>query len=152
MKDKINGKSKRRNKTKKKLIAVILVVFTLLNVCCIGAAAVSADDAREEPLRYSSISSIDCELTFNGVQGIISCNVDCYSNVTRITATLKLYYKSGFTWLEMPVSWTFDVNDDILIINKNFYGASGVQYKIVLNVKAYRGTAYETATASDIKT
>ena len=64
--------------------------------------------------------------------------VEGETDVSRISATATLYYKNASgNWIEIPKNWSYDVRDDILLVDESFTGVSGREYKIVLDATVY---------------
>ena len=75
------------------------------------------------------------------------------SGVNKITATATLYYKnSSGKWIVIPKNWTYSVDADKLIIDEDFTGVSGREYKIELSGTVYKDGDGESISETTTKT
>lgn len=123
----------------KKKIAVILTAALLLTGLNLFVMAKDNGENTITPY-WVNITSVTGRITFNSStnkgNAVIVVNGD--ADVTRITATVTLYYQdSNNKWVEIPTDWEYSVNSDILAINETFAATSGTTYKAVLDADVY---------------
>ena len=129
----------------KKSFAFLLVVVLL--VTCLSVSVGAAD------ARWVNAAAIDDQITFSGTSGEYSAMIEGKSGVTKITAIATLYYKnSAGNWIEMSTDWSYSESSDILVIEEDFTGVSGREYKVVLDIVVYKGTSSESITQTVTKT
>lgn len=129
----------------KKFFALLIVGVLL--VSCLSVSIGAAD------ARWVNTAAVDDQITFSGTSGEYSAMIEGKSGVTKITATATLYYKNfAGNWIEMSTDWSYSENSDILVIEEDFTGVSGREYKVVLDIVVYKGTSGESITQTVTKT
>ena len=113
----------------KKSTSLLLIGCIILSCLCISITA--ADSGNYGLYRWTNVRSIDGKISFNKTNGNYTMTVLGDSGVNKITATATLYYKnSSGKWIVVPKNWTYSVDADKLIIDEDFTGVSGREYKI----------------------
>lgn len=121
----------------KRQITLLLIGCIILSCLCVPISASSTGSC--VLYRWTNITYIDGCVTFVGTSGNYSMIISGASGVSKITATATLYYKNtSGKWIEIPKSWTYSVNDDELIIDEDFTGVSGREYKVELEATVYK--------------
>ncbi|MCI8388372.1 MAG: hypothetical protein HFE63_07925 [Clostridiales bacterium] len=116
----------------KKRILILLMGVMLLTSIVLPISATT------ESLLWDNIQYVTGGIAFEGKNGNYSACITGHSDVDRITATATLYYKNtSGNWIEIPMDWSYDVSDDMLVIDENFTGVSGREYKVELNATVY---------------
>lgn len=134
----------------KRKIAIILlcVVMTL----CMSTA-LCASDGGIELYRWDNVSSMIGTISFDKTSGNYSMAVSGASGVNKITATATLYYKnSSGEWVETSTKWTYSVDSRRLLIDEDFTGVSGREYKVELEATVYKNGYGEEVTHTSTKT
>lgn len=126
----------------KKLFTILIsisIIFCLL-------VSVNADTSNISPL-WDNTHGVSGAIYFSeaaGNTGTYAARIIGYADVTNIYATAILYYKdSNGNWIEKH-PWAGMTNSNALIIDKDFTGESGVEYKVELTGYVYVGTYCET--------
>ena len=120
------------------LLAVVMAVL------CITSVSAAVGDTTIVPL-WTYTNNAICSVVFDGTDGAVEISVEGKSSVTRITATVTLYYKNWLgTWVEDDYCWEYDVSSRRLSTNETFEAKSGREYKAVLNATVYSGLSSET--------
>lgn len=134
----------------KKWITLLLFICLVFTCLCISASAKIIKP--DEPDRWTNIVSVDGTLGFRGNRGTYNMVIEGASGVNRITAVATLYFlNSSGNWGVVPMNWSYDVNDDELIINESFTGVSGRTYKVVLSATVYKNGVGESINRTDLK-
>ena len=135
----------------KKLTSLLLIGCIILSCLCISITA--ADSGNYGLYRWTNVRSLQGSITFNRTSGNYTMSVIGDSGVTKITATATLYYKnSSGKWIVVPKNWTYSVNADKLIIDEDFTGVSGREYKIELSGTVYKDGYGESISETTTKT
>ena len=135
----------------KRKIALILVGIMML-VCSMNAPLYAAS-ADYELYRWENILSVNGLITFDKTAGNYSAIVSGASGVTKITATATLYYKnSSGDWVKTSTKWTHNVDGSRLLIEEDFTGVSGREYKVELEATVYKNGYGEKVTKTSTKT
>lgn len=131
----------------KRIMALAIVVIMAVVMCCSIQAA-------EGALMWENISyCYGGNLDFSGRSGNYYIEIYGQSGVEMITATVTLYFKnSSGVWVEMPMDWSYSVESDELIIDEDFTGVSGRQYKAVLDATVTKDGYDEPLTKTSIVT
>lgn len=137
--------------TKRAMVAIILA-FTLLSMFCfpIGAMASEIEQTTVQP-RWTSISSIDVCIAFDGTDGNVAATAIKQATASSIKGTLVLYKKVGSSWEYMD-EWSGSKSRGTLALSGDFTAVGGVTYKAVFTVTAYTNGVGETETVEYIKT
>lgn len=113
----------------KQILKLILIIAALITILLIPIGA--NDIIENNVLRWTNIISVNGSLSFNGTSGLYKMIIRGQNDVTNITATATLYYKnSSGSWVEIPKDWSYDVDDNRLIISETFTAVSGREYKV----------------------
>ena len=132
-----------------KKISVIIISVVLIVCLCVSI------QASESLLRWDNVLQIvGGDISFSGNSGSYAIEILGNTDVTKITATVTLYYQidSG-RWVEVPKDWTYEVYSRELDINETFNGVSGRRYRAVLSATVSNGESDESITrASTIVT
>lgn len=130
---------------KKHLRSSISLVLTLSLLLCfvVKAGAVTP--------RWTSINSIDLQISFDGSDGNASGVATKQSTATKIEGRIYLYEFVDGEWSFID-EWYGSKSRGTLMISAAFDCVSGVSYKAVFVVTAYTGTATETETVEYIDT
>ena len=135
----------------KKRIILLLIGCIILSCLCVPISAASSESY--ELFRWTNVVSVEGRISFEGTSGNYSMVIIGASGVSKITATATLYYKnSSGKWIEIPKDWTYSVDDDELIINENFTGVSGREYKVELDATVYKNGYGEPLSKTTTKT
>ena len=135
----------------KKRITLLLIGCIILSCLCVPISAANSESYGLT--RWTNITYIDGTITFDGTSGNYSMVITGVSGVSKITATATLYYKnSNGKWIEIPKDWTYSVNDDELIIDEDFTGVSGREYKVELDATVYKDGYGEPVNKTTTKT
>ena len=129
----------------KKIITAVLVGTLLASGMTVTASAAKDNNAIVSPL-WINIARISGKVSVNGSKGSLSALVSGNPEVTKITATATLYYKSGSSWVKTSTKWNYSVNSDTLTIDEDFSAKSGTKYKVAVEAKVYVGGSFETIT------
>lgn len=114
----------------KKLISIIMVVSMLFSFSLVASAA-------EYALAWTNIDNVSGgDIVFSGTSGNYFAHIEGEEDVEKIVATVTLYYWNtrGNRWVELYTDWWYVVESNYLIIDENFTGTSGREYKAVLEV------------------
>lgn len=132
----------------KKLSVVIIAIALVMCLCVSIQASASL-------LRWDNVLQlVGGNIAFDGTSGSYCIEVVGNADVTKITATVKLYYQidSG-RWVEVPKDWTYEVYSRELDISETFNGVSGRRYRAVFSATVSNGESDEPITrASSIVT
>ena len=113
----------------KQIFKLILIIAALITILLIPIGA--NDIIENNVLRWTNIISVNGSISFNGTSGLYKMIISGQKDVTNITATATLYYKnSSGSWVEIPKDWSYDVDDNRLIISETFTAVSGREYKV----------------------
>ena len=115
----------------KRILRMVLVFLLTISVVCMQISAVGNAYGLNLDRKWTNVELADGSLYFSGSQATYSMYVKGNNDVTNITATATLYYKnSSGSWVEIPKDWSYDVDDNRLIINETFTAVSGREYKV----------------------
>ena len=129
---------------KKKIVAVLMGALILANL---NMTTFAADDTNGiSVMRWDGTASVLGHLTVSGTKGNISVVVEGDADISKITATATLYYKSGSSWVKTSTKWNYSVNSDTLTIDEDFSAKSGTKYKVAVEANVYVGGSFETIT------
>ena len=131
-----------------KRIAVFMCILMVSMCLCVAL------NAAENVLLWENIDDVyGGNLVFSGRAGNYYIEIYGQSGVEMITATVTLYFKnSSGVWVEMPMDWSYSVESDELIIDEDFTGVSGRQYKAVLDATVTKAGYDEPLTKTSIVT
>ena len=135
----------------KKLTSLLLIGCIIISCLCISINAVGSGNYGL--YRWTNVRPIDGKISFNKTNGNYTMTVLGDSGVNKITATATLYYKnSSGKWIVVPKNWTYSVDADKLIIDEDFTGVSGREYKIELSGTVYKDGYGESISETTTKT
>lgn len=125
----------------KKVLQTMLLA--ILMVGCLTSSVFAAVIVPIAPL-WDNVNYVDCQITFEGTEGTVYCDITAVSSATSITGTLTLY-ESG---REID-SWDLDNDLPFVSIIESFTGIKGRTYTLELEaVVTVRGLS-ETITRTD---
>ena len=134
----------------KRKIAIIFLCV-LMTLCM--STALCASDGGIELYRWDNVSSMIGTISFDKTSGNYSMVVSGASGVTKITATATLYYKNtSGKWVATSTKWTYNVDGSRLVIDEDFTGVSGREYKVELEATVYKNGSGEKVTNTSTKT
>lgn len=110
-----------------KVIVRIITMILVINCVCISVSAAIVKPIM--PL-WDNTDMVYCNITFNGTNGRVICDITAVSGTTSIEGTLTLY-EDG----EEIDSWDIDVNTSYVNIVETFTGTRGSTYELVLDVE-----------------
>ena len=121
---------------KKRILSILLCGLFMFHMSIFVGAA---QPPSINPLQ-DNVKEITATLTFNGNTGNVTVVVLGKTNVTNITATVDLYYKTTTgSWIEIEKNWSYNVNQQTLVILESFNATPGREYKIIINGKTTKG-------------
>jgi len=135
----------------KKLLKGVSLVLMICMLCCTMSVFASAQLVPEITPFWVNIDSITLTITFNGSTSFTRGLITRQSGVTLMEGTITLYKYVNSQWVYVN-QWSGSSTGNSLIITGYFSCTSGIEYKSVLNVTAYRGSTSETATQTTYKT
>ena len=135
----------------KKLLKGVSLVLMICMLCCTMSVFASAQLVPEITPFWVNIDSITLTITFNGSTSFTRGLITRQSGVTLMEGTITLYKYVNSQWVYVN-QWSGSSTGNSLIITGYFSCISGIEYKSVLNVTAYRGTAAESETVTTYKT
>ena len=98
------------------------IVLAILMVSCLASSVLAVSIVPIEPL-WDNVNRIACEISFDGTEGTVYCDITAISSATSITGTLTLY-ESG----REINSWDIDSDLPFVTINESFTGTKGRTY------------------------
>lgn len=125
----------------RKILSFFVATIVLLN-CCIGIQAAVPEVL--VPL-WDNISTLENEITFEGMDGIAVASLTGKSGTTEITGTLKVYKETDRGWV-FVTSDSDSVTGRVFRLNVEFTGVAGGYYKSVFSVTVTRNGVEETET------
>ncbi len=135
---------------KKRLIALLMVCCMLLSVLPVTAMAAQVPP-QVEP-QWTNTSGVTMHISFSDRTGYVALSIVGHSGVSNITADIQMYFKnSSGDWVEMPLSWSYDVDQMYLSVEETFTGVRGREYMAIMTATVTKGTYGEplSKTASD---
>lgn len=102
-------------------------MILVINCVCISVSAAIVKPIM--PL-WDNTDMVYCNITFNGTNGRVICDIEAVSGTTSIEGTLTLYEDGD----EID-SWDIDVNTSYVNIVETFTGTRGSTYELVLDVE-----------------
>ena len=121
---------------KKRILSILLCGLFMFHMSIFVGAA---QPPSINPL-WDNVKGITATLTFNGNTGNVTVVVSGKTNVTNITATVDLYYKTtSGSWIEIEKNWSYNVNQQTMVILESFNATPGREYKIIINGKTTLG-------------
>lgn len=131
----------------KKISAMILAVLMMISGCMTVYAAVPETIV---PL-WENISSISCDLTFDGTDGIGKGIAKGLSGTTKMSGTVTVYVQTSSGWEEVG-SASNTVSGRSLSVSVDFEGETGEYYKAVFEITCVRNGVSESETRTEYKT
>lgn len=130
-----------------------ILVTVLLALAMIIPAAVPAFAAIPETVqpRWTSIATIQLDMTFDGADGNATGVARKQGTATNIEGTVTVYKQVGNDWVYVEDTYA-QKSVGTLIVSVDFYAEEGTTYKMVFEVTAYTGNAAETETIEHIET
>lgn len=120
---------------RKRILGFISLV--LIAVCLCGSVSAAVIEP-VSPL-WDNVNAVYCNITFNGTNGRVFCDIAAVSGTTSIEGTLTLYEDGD----EID-SWDIDVNTSYVNIVETFTGTRGSTYELVLDVEVIADGLAET--------
>ncbi len=134
---------------KKRILSILLCGLFIFHL---SISVSAAQKPSINPL-WDNVKGITATLTFNGNTGNVTVVVSGKTNVTNITATVDLYYKTTTgSWIEIEKNWSYNVNQQTLVILESFNATPGREYKIIINGKTTLGGYEEVFSKTTIAT
>lgn len=116
------------------------IVLAILMLTCLASSVLAVGIVPIEPL-WDNVNRVSCEISFDGTEGTVYCDITAVSSATSISGTLTLY-ESGH---EID-SWDIDSDLPFITINESFTGIKGRTYKLELDVVVTANGSPETIT------
>lgn len=132
---------------------IVLLLIGCIIISCLCGSISAANSDSYDLYRWTNILSVEGRISFDGTDGNYSMVITGVSDVSKITATAKLYYKSANgNWVEDPKNWTYSVDDYELIVDEDFKGVKGRDYKVIIDASVYRKGSSEKVTKTSTGT
>ena len=131
-----------------KITLAVLMTLAMMIPATVGAFA--ATPQRVEP-RWTSIFSIEIDMTFDGTEGNALGVARKQSTATNIEGTVTVYKRVGHSWIFVADGYA-QKSVGSLIVSVDFVAEAGATYKAEFEVTAYTGSAAETETVSYTET
>ncbi len=139
----------KRNKLMKAIISFSLALLMLYSLT-VPVFAAKNEEPTVQP-RWTSIATMDLDMTFVGNQGNASATARKQSTASHIEGLLYVYKWTGSTWQYVgEASGSKTVGT--LGLSVDFVGEPGVQYKAVFYAGAYTNGISEWETIECLKT
>lgn len=119
------------------------IMLAILMVGCLTSNVIAAVIVPIEPM-WDNVNRIACEISFEGTEGTVHCDITAVSSATSIVGTLTLY-ESG---REID-SWDIDTDLPFVTINESFTGIKGRTYTLELEAVVTARGSSETITRTD---
>ena len=132
-----------------KIIVTLLLALVMTIPTTIGVFAATPEQ-QVQP-RWTSIFSIELDMTFVGTEGNALGAARKQSTATNIEGTLTVYKQVGNDW-EFVADGYAQKSFGTLAVSVDFYAEEGATYKAVFDVTAYTGSAAETETVDYTET
>lgn len=116
------------------------IVLAILMVSCLASSVLAVSIVPIEPL-WDNVNRVSCEISFDGTEGTVYCDITAISSATSITGTLTLY-ESG----REINSWDIDSDLPFVTINESFTGTKGRTYTLELEAAVTARGSSETIT------
>ena len=116
------------------------IMLAILMVGCLTSNVIAAVIVPIEPM-WDNVNRIACEISFEGTEGTVHCDITAVSSATSIVGTLTLY-ESG---CEID-SWDIDTDLPFVTINESFTGIKGRTYTLELDAVVTARGSSETIT------
>lgn len=104
------------------------IMLAILMVSCLTSNVMAAVVVPLEPL-WDNVNRVACEISFDGTDGTVVCDITAVSSATSITGTLTLYEEG--TEIE---SWEIDSDLPFVTIIDSFTGIKKRNYTLSLDV------------------
>ena len=131
----------------KKIFAMILAV---LLIACGTMTVCAAVPETVMPL-WENISSINCDLTFDGTDGKADGMARGLSGTTRMSGTVTVYVQTSSGWSEVG-SASQTVAGNRISVSVDFEGETGEYYKAVFELTCVRNGVSESETRTEYRT
>ena len=130
-----------------KIVLTVLMTVALLIPTSVSAfAALPPDDGKVE-LQWTSISSMNVEMAFNGDASNATGTARKQTTATSIEGTVTVYKLVGDTW-EFVADAYKSTTRVTLAVSVDFEAESGYTYKAEFEVTAYTNGTGESHTAT----
>ena len=134
----------------KKIITVILVCILLCSTFIISSYAAVKEETSIMPL-WDNIAIADVDMGFSGTAGTACGTMTKQDGVTFSEGTVFVYKKVGSEWVYVADAYN-STSRYTLAVTCDFTAESGVEYKAVFSVTAYRGEVGESHVAEAYNT
>lgn len=131
-------KPKKERMIQMKKIISLLLVFAILTVLCVSAAAATPPSV---DLLWENIQNIDNSLLIYGEQSIAESFIYAEPDTVRIQATLTVYRLVGTEWYYVNAT-PKTVTTDFMYISVPFKAVSNSSYKSILVVYVTNSDGY----------
>lgn len=131
------------NKSTTKTILAVSMMLVL--VLCFSTNAFAQEESNYVTPRWTSIFTIDLDMTFSGTTGTFYATAAKHSTAELIEGTLYLYKWENNDWAYID-EWYKSKAIGTLGIGEDFNAEMGVTYKVVFTVTAYTNGVPETET------
>ena len=121
----------------KKTSALFLLIIILLTM--IPSWGYTANDTNIMP-RWDGVGSVTTSIDFYGNVGEVIASVGRGGAATSLSGVLTIYENQDGEWIYID-STSKTTTRNTLAMSIEFYGTSGVEYKMELVVTAYSGTS-----------
>lgn len=114
-----------------KILCMVMCVLSLAALTVPKAEAIIPVTENQIMPLWDNTSGILPQLNFCEDVGYADASVTGYTGCSHIEATVTVYRKSVFSWVEVD-SWTDEVYGDIITISEQFDATQGTKYKLVV--------------------
>ena len=121
----------------KKVITLMLACMLLCSAIAIPSYAAVKEETSVMPL-WDNISIASVDISFSGTNGNATGNITKQDGVTFSEGTVFVYKKVGSEWVYVADAYN-STTRYTLAVSCDFPAQSGVEYKAVFSVTAYRG-------------
>ena len=130
------------------IIVTLLLALAMMVPATIGVFAALPEQVQP---RWTSISSIELDLAFDGTEGNATGLARKQSTATNIEGTVTVYKQVGSDWVFVADGYAQKAVGT-LFVSVDFVAEKNTTYKMVFSVTAYTGSAAETETVEQIET
>ena len=125
------------------ILAVLLIICGTITVCAAVPETVM-------PL-WENISSINCDLTFDGTDGLGKGTARGQIGTTQMIGTVTVYVQTSSGWSEVG-SASQTVAGNRISVSVEFDGETGEYYKAVFELTCVRNGVSESETRTEYRT
>ena len=131
-----------------KIITAVLLTVAMMIPATIGVFAASPEKVQP---RWTSIATIELDISFDGTEGNATGAARKQSTATNIEGTVTVYKRVGHSWIFVADGYAQKAVGT-LFISVDFVAEEGATYKAEFEVTAYTGSAAETEIVSHSET